>query len=83
MIHLLSKNAASITELKNNPTALIENAKGEAIAILNRNTPTAYLISPELYEKLLDALDDLELIKTAKARQKDLSKAIKVDINDL
>ncbi len=37
--------AVSITELKKNPQALIDNAHGEAIALLNRNKPTAY-ISP-------------------------------------
>jgi mRNA-degrading endonuclease RelE of RelBE toxin-antitoxin system len=35
--------AVSITELKKNPQALINNAHGEAIALLNRNKPTAYI----------------------------------------
>jgi antitoxin StbD len=80
MTYILSKNTASITELRSNPTALIEKAKSGAIAILNRNTPAAYLISQSQYKILLDALDEFELIKKVKSRKKDLSKAVKVGI---
>jgi antitoxin StbD len=83
MHHLLSKHATTITELKANPTAVIESAKEEAIVVLNRNTPTAYILTPKMFEMLLDALDDLELSKTVIARKKDLSKAVKVDLDDL
>lgn len=40
----LSKSSASISELKHNPSQLIEAANGETIAILNHNKPTAYLV---------------------------------------
>ena len=83
MFQVLSNYAASITELKKNPSELIESAQGETIAILNRNIPTAYLVSPEAYETLLDALDELELINTVKSRQKDMDSAVEVDLDDL
>ena len=41
---VLAGLSASISELEKNPYALIEQAEGEAIAILKQNKPTAYLI---------------------------------------
>jgi antitoxin StbD len=39
--------SVSISELKRNPQAVIDDAHGEAIALLNRNKPTAYIIPAE------------------------------------
>jgi antitoxin StbD len=41
---LLANCSVSISELKKNPSAIIDQAEGEPIAILNHNRPTAYLI---------------------------------------
>lgn len=35
--------------------------KGEPIAILNHNTPTAYLVPAGTYEELIDQLEDHQL----------------------
>ena len=83
MYQVLSNFAASISELKKNPSELIEKAHGETVAILNRNTPTAYLVHPKVYEMLLDAIDDLELNELVKERINDLNKAIEVNLDDL
>ena len=40
---------ASITELKHNPQSLINDAKGEPIALLNHNRATAYIVPAETY----------------------------------
>ncbi len=40
---ILSNYVTSITELKKNPTAIIENSEGSPVAILNHNTPAAYI----------------------------------------
>jgi len=50
MESVLARCSVSISELKKNPSALIEQAGGEPIAILNHNKPTAYLIPAETYE---------------------------------
>ena len=46
--------SVSISELKRNPQAIINDANGEAIVLLNRNKPTAYIIPAETYEQLLE-----------------------------
>ena len=60
---ILSDTSASISELKKNPMATVSAGDGFPVAILNRNPPAFYCIPAELYEKMLDALDDQELAK--------------------
>ena len=83
MEHLLAEYTVSISELKANPSEIIEQAGGETVAILNRNKATAYMVSPRFYEKLLEAWDELELIKIVKQRLKDQHKAVEVSLDDL
>jgi len=83
MRQVLAECSASISELKKNPTSLLNEADGSAIAILNHNKPTAYLVPAETYEWLMDVLDDYELGKVIDKRRRDLSSAIEIDINDL
>ncbi len=58
MESVLAGCSASISELKKNPSALIEQSDGEPIAILNHNKPTAYLIPAETYEAMLEKIED-------------------------
>lgn len=60
---ILTDTSASISELKKNPMATVSAGDGLPVAILNRNQPAFYCIPAELYEKMLDALDDRELVK--------------------
>lgn len=83
MRQVLADCSASISELKKNPTALLNEADGSAIAILNNNKPTAYLVPADTYEWLMDVVDDYELGKVIEERRGDLSKAIEVNLDDL
>ncbi len=73
----------SITELKKNPQALIDDANGEAIALLNRNKPTAYIIPAETYENLMDLADDLELGRIIEERKAEKVDAVEVSLDEL
>ncbi|KHS78194.1 type II toxin-antitoxin system Phd/YefM family antitoxin [Pectobacterium brasiliense] len=59
---ILSDTSASVSELKKNPMATVNAGDGLPVAILNRNQPAFYCIPADLYEKMLDALDDQELV---------------------
>lgn len=83
MKEIYSKCTASISEVKKNPSALIEASDGEAIAILNHNHPTAYLVPAETYEDLINRLEDYELALMVKERQKEKKSAITVSLDDL
>jgi antitoxin StbD len=65
---LLAGSGVSISQLKKNPSAVIEAADGFPVAILNRNSPAAYLIPAEAWEALVDRLEDIELAELARTR---------------
>lgn len=83
MKQVLSSCSASISELKKNPTALINEAEGSPIAILNHNVPAAYLIPAETYEWLMDKLEDAELAQIVRERAHEKKQAVEVNIDDL
>ncbi len=80
---ILSNYSASISELKKNPSALLNQSEGAPIAILNHNSPAAYLIPAETYEWLLDKIEDIELAQIVMNRMPEKENAIEVDINEL
>ena len=78
---ILAELATSITELKANPMKAVASANGMPIAVLNRNKPAFYCIPAEAYERLMDKIEDLELLAIAIERGNDA--AVKVSIDDL
>ena len=83
MEQILANHTASISKLKASPTKLLNQAKGEAIAILNHNTPSAYLVSAKKYSELLEAADNYLLANEVGKRLNDQTNSIPVDIDDL
>ena len=81
-MELLYTNASvSISELKKNPTAVIDEADGFRVAILNHNRPAAYLVPAAAFEAMMEKLDDIELAKLVKEREN--QPTVRVDPNDL
>lgn len=80
---ILANYTASITELKKSPTQLLKDVGGEAVAILNHNVASAYLVPSALYEKMMDVMDDYYLRKEVDKALKDISDPIRVNIDDL
>jgi antitoxin StbD len=78
---LLADYGISISDLKKNPSAAIAAAEGFPIAILNRNSPAAYLVPAEAWEDILEQLDDMELAAIVRKRQG--QRRIRVNIDDL
>ena len=80
---VLSTFFASVSELKKNPSQLIEESKGESIAILNHNKPTAYLVPAEKYEMMMEELDDLNISRIIQEREDEKKSAKEVSLDDL
>lgn len=78
---ILSDTSASVSELKKNPMATVNAGDGYPVAILNRNQPAFYCVPAELYEQMLDALDDQELVKLVSERSG--QRMIDVDLDAL
>ena len=83
MTQILSNYSASISELKKSPSSLIEDAGGEAVAILNHNKPSAYLVPSALYESMMDIIDDYYLAQQVRERLNDGEESIKVELDEL
>ena len=67
MEQLLATRSVSITELKRSPSAVIEQAGNEPVAVLNHNRPAAYLLPAATYEAMLKQLDLQELRRQIQA----------------
>lgn len=78
---ILADSSVSISDLKKNPSAVIAAAEGFPVAILNRNTPSAYLVPAKAWEALMDRLEDIELAELV--RQREGQEEIEVSIDDL
>ena len=83
VLPILADACVGISELKKNPAAVIAAAREQQVAILNRNRPVAYIISPEVWDHLLDVLDDRKIADTMLEREGEVDKAIAVNLEDL
>jgi len=80
MENIYATTSVSITELKKNPSAILEEAGDLVVAILNHNKPAAYLVPAQTYEAFLEKLEDLDFAKIVKQRAHE--PRIKVTLDD-
>ncbi|PCH95547.1 MAG: plasmid stabilization protein [Gammaproteobacteria bacterium] len=78
---ILAECTASISELKKNPMAVVEQGDGFPVAVLNRNQPAFYCVPADAYEILMDKLEDIELAQLVEERKD--QPEIKVNLGDL
>ena len=78
---ILTELSAGISELKKNPMAVVAQGEGAPVAILNRNKPAFYAVPADVYEEIMDVLEDMELAAIVKSRKG--QPTIKIDINEL
>ncbi len=84
MTQILANYTTSISELKKSPSSVIEDAGNEAVAILNHNKPSAYLVPSALYENMMDIIDDYHLAQEVRKRLNyDEDDLVEVSIDDL
>ena len=61
--------------------AVINQAEGFPVAVLNRNQPVFYCVPADAYEALMDKLEDMELAEIV--RQRESSPEIEVSLDEL
>ena len=83
MEQVFANKTVGISELKANPSAVLAAALSEPVAILNRNKPAGYLVSPATWAAIFEKLDDVELASVALARLSDGIEPVKVTLDDL
>lgn len=81
MQSVLADVAVSVSELKKNPSGVMSDAGGMPVAVLNHNRVMGYMVPADLYEQMIERLDDLDLIEVVKARSGE--QGIPVSLDDL
>jgi antitoxin StbD len=73
--------SVSMSEFKKNPAQVLRTAGEKPVAVLNHNKPAFYMITPRIYEMLIEEVADRDLYELVRTRlaQKDL--AVEVDID--
>ena len=61
---------------------MIQESENGVIAILNRNQPAFYCLTPEIFPYMQELIEDAELVRIAEKRKAE-GCFIDVDINDL
>lgn len=83
VLPILADVAVSISGLKKNPAAVIAEARKRQVAITSRNRAVAYVISPEVWDHILDVFDERKLEREFAEHLGDIDEAIPVTIEDL
>lgn len=73
----------SMSEFKKNPAQVLRTAGEKPVAVLNHNRPAFYMITPRLFEALVEELADRDLISLTRQRLARKDAAIEVDIDEL
>ena len=81
MDRIYARASVSISDLKKNPSRIINEAEGAPVAILNHNKPSAYIIPAEAFEALMERFEDYNLAQLVKEREQEPT--VKVSLDDL
>ncbi len=73
--------SVSMSEFKKNPAQVLRTAGEKPVAILNHNRPAFYMVTPKIFEALVEALADRELTELVRHRLTQRGQAIEVDID--
>mgnify|MGYP006296313389 CR=1 FL=1 len=73
----------SMSEFKRNPAQVLRTAGEKPVAVLNHNRPAFYMITPKLYEAIVEELVDRDLVELVRHRLADEDDAIEVDIDTI
>jgi len=73
----------SMTEFKRNPSQVLRTAGEKPVAVLNHNRPAFYMVTPELFEALIEELSDRSLVELVRHRLARKNTAVEVDIDKI
>ncbi|TWJ18882.1 type II toxin-antitoxin system prevent-host-death family antitoxin [Geobacter argillaceus] len=75
--------SVSMSEFKKNPAQVLRTAGEKPVAILNHNRPAFYMVTPKIFEALVEALADRELTELVRHRLAQKDQAVEVDIDTI
>lgn len=73
----------SMSEFKKNPSQVLRSAGEKPVAVLNHNRPAFYMVTPKLFEAIVEEIADRDLVDLVRSRLSLEDQAIEVDIDDI
>ncbi len=73
----------SMSEFKKNPAQVLRTAGDKPVAVLSHNRPAFYMVTPKLFQLLVEELADHDLVEIARERLTRRHKAIDVEIDQI
>jgi antitoxin StbD len=83
MDSILSTHSIGISDLREAPARMFEQAGDEAVVVLNHNRPAGYIVSTQLMARILDQLADRAVTNKAAARVASVKTARKITLDEL
>jgi len=80
---ILSTHSIGISDLRESPARVFEQAANDVVVVLNHNKPAGYILSNQLMTRILDQLADRVVADKARVRMKTLSSARKISLDEL
>lgn len=80
---ILADLSISMSDFKKNPAQVLRTAGEKPVAVLNHNRPAFYMVSPKLFEALIEDVADRELLEIVERRLERVDEAIEVDLDSL
>ena len=80
---ILADLSISMSDFKKNPAQVLRTAGEKPVAVLNHNRPAFYVVSPKLFEALIEEVADRELLEIVERRLERVDAAIEVDLDSL
>lgn len=79
---ILADTSISVSDLKKNPMGILE--AGSTVAVLHHNKPAYYCVPSNVWEAIIEQLDDMELKALVEKRESRPGRTLtRIDIDDL
>lgn len=80
---ILLSHSIGISDLRESPARVFEQAADDVVVVLNHNRPAGYILSTQLMGRILDQLADRVVSDKARDRLATLSTARKITLDEL
>jgi antitoxin StbD len=80
---IYADHSISMSEFKKKPAQVLRTAGEKPVAVLNHNRPVFYMVTPKLFEALVEELADRDLVALARERLALKETAVEVDLDQL
>lgn len=83
MEEILTDIVTPISEFKKNPNLSVKKAGGKPFAVLTNNKPSFYVLTPEVFDDLLEKAWELKMMPDLIKAGEEYDQAIEVKLEDL